>query len=229
MFVDEMRRAIEAAPRNGLPDVAKALWSAVAGGQIAETDAEILSGLIDVRRAAPTPRPARRWGTKPRSSASIERRRRWAASGALPVGLAARFTIAEQAALAVVAGEVMKHGRCTLFIGHIAALAGVGETSVRNALRQAKQLGLVAIEIRRVTAWRNEANVVTITSAEWLVWLTRGGRGGGCTSVKGTVSGSTRGGDSRFERGEMVSGRRRCRGAEPSTAQPSSGYPVRSP
>lgn len=228
MFVDELRRVIETAPRNGLPDVAKALWGAVADGQIAETDAEILSGLIDARRAAPAPRPARRWGTRPRSPASIERRRRWAASGALPVGLAAQFTIAEQAVLAVVAGEVMKHGRCTLFIGHIAALAGVGETSVRNALRQAKQLGLVAIEIRRVTAWRNEANVVTVTSPEWLVWLTRGGRGGGCTSVKGTVSGSSRGGDTRSERSGMESGQRRCRGVGPNAAPPSSGYPVRS-
>ncbi|MGU3662265.1 hypothetical protein [Methylobacterium fujisawaense] len=187
MFVDELRRAIEAAPRCRLSEVAKVLWNAVAGGQIDETDAEQLSNLIDARRALPAPAPVRRSGTRPRTPASIERRRRWAASGALPVALAARFTIAEQAVLAVVAGEVVKHGRCDLYIAHIAALAGVSETSVRNALRQAKNLGLVAIEIRRVTTWRNASNVVTVVSAEWSSWLVRGGRGPGCKSAQGTV------------------------------------------
>lgn len=68
----------------------------------------------------------------------------------MPVGLAVKFTVAEQAVLGVIADEVQKHGRCDLFIGHIAALAGVSETVVRNALREAKGLGLVAVEIRRV-------------------------------------------------------------------------------
>lgn len=191
MFADELKRAIETAPRCGLPDVAKALWSAVAGGQINETDAEILSSLIDTRRAPPPPIPAReKVGTRPRSPASIERRRRWAASGALPVGLAARFTISEQAVLAVIADEVRKRGRCDLYVGHIAARAGVSETVVRNALREAKKLRLVAVEARRVAAWRNDSNLVTVISPEWIAWLARGGRGGGgCTSALGTVSG----------------------------------------
>src|SRR4051812_41290458 len=62
----------------------------------------------------------------------MKRRRRWAASGALPPALAARFTLAETAVLAVLAAEVLRHGACTLTIGHIAALAGVSETTVRN-------------------------------------------------------------------------------------------------
>ena len=229
MFVDQLRRVIETVPKNGLPDVAKVLWSAVAGGQIAEADAEILSGLIDARRAAPASLPTKKWGTRPRSSESIERRRRWASSGALPVGLAARFSIAEQAVLAVVAGEVKKHGRCTLFIGHIAALAGVGETSVRNALREAKQLGLVAIEIRRVTAWRNEANVVTVVSAEWLMWLTHGGRGSGYKSVKGTVSRSKSVGNYRPPRSGIESRHRSAGKVEAIPAQLRSEYGLRSP
>jgi hypothetical protein len=189
MFVDELRHAIEAAPRCRLSEVAKVLWKAVAVGQINEIDAEQLSNLLDARRALPAPAPARRSrGTRPRTPASIERRRRWAASGTMPVGLAARFSIAEQAALAVVAGEVVKHGCCTLYVGHIAALAGVSETSVRNALREARQLGLVAVDVRRVAAWRNDSNVVTITSPVWLNWLARGGRQGGCRSVQGTIS-----------------------------------------
>src|SRR3954468_15972758 len=102
---------------------------------------------------------------------SMERRRRWAASGALPPALASRFTTAENAVLAVIAAEHVKAGRCTLPIDHIAALAGVGRTSVKNALREAQRQGLARIEERRVSAWRNAPNVVTITAPEWLSWL----------------------------------------------------------
>lgn len=210
MFVEEIRRAVEASPRVKLPEVTALLWRAYGAGQITEADAEQLSNLIEARRALPAPAPARRSGTRPRTPASIERRRRWAASGALPVALAARFTIAEQAVLAVVAGEVVKHGRCDLYIAHIAALAGVSETSVRNALREAKNLGLVAVEIRRMTAWRNESNVVTVVSPEWSSWLVRGGRGPGCKSAQGTVYKITCGTDGQ-PRGRIGD----LRGAEP--------------
>ena len=91
--------------------------------------------------------------------------------GWLPPALACRFTAAEIAVLAVVAAEALRHGRCTLVIEHIAALAGVGRSTVKRALRAAQGLGLVRIEERRVSAWRNAANVVTITSAEWHGWL----------------------------------------------------------
>jgi hypothetical protein len=89
----------------------------------------------------------------------------------MPPALASRFTLAEQAVLAVVAAEVVKHGACTLTIGHIAALAGVGRSTVKRALRVAQGLGLVRIEERRLSAWRNAPNVITITSAEWNAWL----------------------------------------------------------
>src|SRR5215211_8811262 len=109
----------------------------------------------------------------------MERRRRWAASGALPPALAARFTLAETAVLAVIAAEALRHGRCTLVIEHIAALAGVGRSTVKRALRTAQGLGLVRIEERRVAAWRNAPNVVTITSPEWSIWLRMRRRGEG--------------------------------------------------
>src|SRR5687767_11073492 len=90
--------------------------------------------------------------------ASLERRRRWASAGALPPALASRFTLAEQAVLAVVAAEHQKHGACTLPIGNVAALAGVSETTVRNAVREARRLGFLQVEERRVSAWRNLPN-----------------------------------------------------------------------
>jgi hypothetical protein len=97
----------------------------------------------------------------------------------MPPQIAARFTLAEVAVLAVVAAEVRRHGACTLTVGHIAALAGVSKQTVRNALREAFALGLVRVEERRLTAWRNAPNRVTITSPEWHAWLQMRRRGEG--------------------------------------------------
>src|SRR5215210_6605086 len=180
-FAGEIRRAVMASPRMKLPEIRSALYKAFAAGQISEAEAEELDTLINAKAAIPAPEKPiqRRVGSRPRSPASMERRRSWAAAGRLPPALAARFTLAEQAVLAVVAAEVAKHGACTLTIGHIAALAGVSETTVRNAMREAQALSLVRIEERRLTAWRNAPNRVTITSPEWLAWLRLGRRGEG--------------------------------------------------
>src|SRR5215210_6743278 len=189
MFVEQLRRAVEASPRVELAKVAGLLWRAYAAGQVTEAQASELSDLIERRRALPAlQRPIqRRLGSRPRSPASLERRRRWAASGALPPALAARFTLAETAVLAVLAAEVLRHGACTLTVGHIAALAGVSETTVRNALRAARGLGLLTIEERRLTARRNAPNVVRIISREWVAWLRlRAPKGGGCKLVHPT-------------------------------------------
>ena len=140
-------------------------------------------------------------GSRPRTDTSMERRRRWAASGRLPPGLAARFTLAEQAVLALVAAETVRRKDCRLAIGHLAAIAGVAETTVRNAIREARKLGFVTVEERRVTGFRNDTNLLRIISAEWTAWLRlarRGGppgdknknpgsgEGGGCKSAKRT-------------------------------------------
>ena len=183
MFADELRRAIQSAPTSSLPDVARALWGALAGGQITEGQAETLSAEIDARRVSPAAAPAaRRVGSRPRSPASLERRRRWAASGGLPVALATKFTQAEVAALAVIASEVAVRGDCRLPIGAIAGKAGISETSVRNAVREARRLGLLHVEERRLDRWRSETNVLRVVSTEWRAWIARGGRGGGCRS-----------------------------------------------
>src|SRR3954454_23372661 len=181
MFAEQLRRAVEASPRVELARVAQLLWKAYAAGQVSEAQASELSDLIESRRSLPAPQKPlqRRLGSRPRSPASMERRRRWAASGCLPPALAARFTLAEVSVLAVVAAEVLRHSACTLTVGHIAVLAGVSETTVRNALRAARGLGLLTIEERRLTAWRNAPNVVRIVSPEWLAWLRLRGAGGG--------------------------------------------------
>src|SRR5215210_5885494 len=152
MFVDELRRAVEASPRVELPKISALLWKAYAAGTVSESDATDLSTLIEARRALPTPqRPVqRRLGSRPRSDTSMERRRRWAASGAMPPALASRFTLAEQAVLAVVAAENRKRGDCRLTNKEVADVAGVSVSTVKNALRAAQVLNLISIEERRL-------------------------------------------------------------------------------
>src|SRR3954467_14006642 len=188
MFVEQLRRAVEASPRVELARVAQLLWRAYGAGQVTEAEASALSEAIDLRGAVPAaPRPVRgRLGARPRSPASMERRRRWSASGWLPPQIAARFTLAETAVLAVVSAEVRQHAACTLTIGHIAAVAGVCGQTVRNALRAAQRLGFVHVEQRRVSAWRNRPNRVTILSPEWTTWLRMARRGGASKCVEAT-------------------------------------------
>src|SRR5215204_5807956 len=179
MFVEQLRRAVEASPRAELPTVTALLWKAYAAGHVTEAEASALSEVIELKRSLPPAQKPiqRRLGSRPRSSASMERRRRWAASGALPPALASRFTLAEQAALAVVAAEHRKCGDCRLTNKEVADVAGVSVTTVKNALRVARALNLISIEERRLTAFRNAPNVVRIVSPEWRAWLRLGGGG----------------------------------------------------
>jgi GTP-sensing pleiotropic transcriptional regulator CodY len=72
----------------------------------------------------------------------MERCRRWAASGRLPPGLAARFTLAEQAVLSLLAAESVRRKDCRLAVEHIAAIVGVCRSTVKNAVRKTRKLGL---------------------------------------------------------------------------------------
>jgi hypothetical protein len=75
-------------------------------------------------------------------------------------------------------------------IDHIAAVAGVSRSTVKAAMRQARTLGLLILEERRVSGWRNLSNVVRIISKEWTSWMRLARRaaifGGGVKSSTGT-------------------------------------------
>lgn len=189
MLVDQIRAAAMAAPRVQLPEVAAVLWRAYGAGQVSEADAEELSALIEIRKALPKASASQppRLPPRPRSSASVERRRSWTTSGRLPPAIAARVTPGEAAVLSVIAAEVRCSGDCRWPIGKIAAIAGVSASTVKRAVRVARELGLVAVEERRVSAWRNDANILRITSAEWLAWLRIGGSGGGVQNCTPTT------------------------------------------
>src|SRR3712207_2623028 len=179
MFVEQLRRAVEASPRAELPAVSALLWKAYAAGHVTETEASALSEAIETRKALPAPQKPvqRRFGSRPSPPGGMERRRRWAASGAMPPALASRFTLAEQAVLAVVAAEHRKRGDCRLTNRELADVAGVSITTAKNALRAARAVNLLSVEERRLTAFRNASNVVRITSPEWRAWLRLGGGG----------------------------------------------------
>src|SRR5215204_3164728 len=91
MFEDQLRRDVEASPRVELARVAQLLWRAYAAGHVTEAEASALSEAIELKRAIPAPQKPtqRRFGSRPNST-SLQRRRRWAASGALPPALASQ-------------------------------------------------------------------------------------------------------------------------------------------
>ncbi len=172
-FAASLRRAVEVAPRVKLAELSTGLWKAWGAGGLSDDEAQSLADLITARKALPPPqRPAQRHlGSRPRSGASMERRRRWASSGAMPPALQAQFTTGEAAVLAVIGAEVRTKGACTLTNGHLAAIAGVSVSTVKNALRAAYAAGVIRVEERRVSAFRNLPNRITITDAAWLAWL----------------------------------------------------------
>jgi hypothetical protein len=188
MLAKQVAAAIEAARPSQLDEISRTLWKGLAAGVISEAEGDALAAAIETRRAvvAAQKPAARRVGSRPRSAASLERRRRWVAAGLLPPQIACQFTMGEAGALALVAAEAQRRGRCELTVGAIAATAGVCATTVRNALRRARQLGLLAVEERRVSWTRNLPNVVRILALEWLSWLRLGAKGGGCKSVRPT-------------------------------------------
>lgn len=200
MLVEEMADAIGRANGAALDAVTRALWAAVATGEIDEAQALRLSEAIDVRRMLGKGAQAaagsgllpighisrRKLQRPPERSEALERCRRWAAAGRMPPTIACKFTSGEQAALAVIAVEVTKRQACGMAIGAIAAIAGVSTSTVKRAIRQARALGFLTVQERRLSRYRNDTNIVRIISKAWLSWIELRGAGGGVQRCAGT-------------------------------------------
>lgn len=189
MFAEQLSDAIAGARTySQFNQLSASIWKAHAAGLLDDNAAQKAAEGLQARKAVfgrqiaekhkqrslGLPRPV-----KPRSpdkQRSLERRRAVAMSGRVPSRLAAAFTLGELATLAVVAGEVKRHGACRLHLDAIAALAGCCRTTVQNALRQAVRLGFVHVRERRRTGQKSLSNVITIVSPEWKAWLRLGGR-----------------------------------------------------
>ena len=169
MFAEEIRRVLVTTPRERLAQLSAAVWKGFAAGAIGESDAQALAEEIEARKVVPAAaEPRKRVGSRPRSSASMERRRSWAAGSWMPPNMAAGFTQAENAALAVIIREIATTGSCGLPAAAIAGRAGVSASSVRNAVREARRRGILCVQERRIRHDRNEPNVITDhVAASW--------------------------------------------------------------
>jgi hypothetical protein len=89
----------------------------------------------------------------------------------LPPALASRFTVGNSRVLRIVGDECRANGTCSLHLDAIAARAGVCRSTVRNALREARRLGLITLQERRRFGEPSLTNIVRIVSSEWKLWL----------------------------------------------------------
>lgn len=113
--------------------------------------------------------------TSEERSKEIQRRRKWASGGNMPPEIRACYSEAERAALAVIADRCRTKGFCDLCLDEIARVAGVGRTSVQNAIRKARSKGFEHISVRErpQTFGKNLTNIIKIISKSWGSWIIR--------------------------------------------------------
>jgi hypothetical protein len=182
----------QAASADQLERYARLLWRGSGEGEISDGDAQFLHSYIDSRRppsirtapgfhksiSAISGRLASRFTSRQRQQspdrkASRDRRRMLGASGVMPATLSGSYTEGQRAVFCIVAGEIKCHGVCDLPIDKIAALAGVGRTTVQTAMHEARRLGHITITERPRRGCKSLTNLVRISSAEWLAWVRR--------------------------------------------------------
>jgi hypothetical protein len=213
MLAAQISQAIEGAHTVGALDhLSQMIWKGVSAGALDDEAAHELLGAINARRQPARDRrqtvghqpgrasifPPRRPQPSPRTAKCLSRRRQLVAAGPMPPHLAANFTPAELAALMIIREEVRLYGACSRSIAEVAARAGVGRTTVQNAVRQAVLLGLIIVKERRQRGDKNLTNVIRIVSQEWLAWIAswkaaRNGASIGFKKVNPTDNGKTKG------------------------------------
>jgi hypothetical protein len=176
-----------------LDEAARLLWKRYGDGWISDGEATYLSNAIERRRplgrrTAPghasqvgrvSGRVLSRFASRQRQrspdrKASRDRRRTLGGSSALPDNLRHHYTEGQRAVLWVIALEVRRHGLCDWPIDKIAAIAGVGRTTVQTTMHEARRLGHITITERPRCGCKSLTNIVRISSQEWLTWLKRG-------------------------------------------------------
>lgn len=174
---DTLEAAILVATRAAIPAINQALWTAHRQGWLTDEQAESLDEASRARQtvvaaAATTPAPRRSSvGSRPRTPASLARRRRWAASGRMPPVIAEHYSPAQQAVLALVASLVAQHGRCDWPIARIAAVAGVAYSTAKATLRHARALGHIVSQERPRPGGRHDTSIISIVAPEWVEWI----------------------------------------------------------
>ncbi|RWD39446.1 MAG: hypothetical protein EOS59_33230, partial [Mesorhizobium sp.] len=176
-----------------LDDFCRQIWKLYGEELLGEADAERLCEKAERQRANLKKAPAdgralprSSYPQRPRS----ERGRREAASGlrdpvrwrrkrrlarmqAIRPEFAGEFTEGESAALYIVMSDCRQHGKCDRSVKEIGDRAGVGPTTVRNALRKASTLGLLRVSERRQWRARNLTNHIVIVHRRQIAWIAK--------------------------------------------------------
>lgn len=176
-----------------LDDFCRQIWKLYGEESLGEADAERLCEKAERQRANLKKAPAdgralprSSYPQRPRS----ERGRREAASGlrdpvrwrrkrrlarmqAIRPEFAGEFTEGESAALYIVMSDCRQHGNCDRSVKEIGDRAGVGATTVRNALRKASTLGLLRVTERRQWRARNLTNHIVIVHRRQIAWIAK--------------------------------------------------------
>jgi hypothetical protein len=190
-LAEQFASTISRAQFSDLNDLSHKLWKAFDAGHIDEAQVQTLSAQLEAKRpkgqgraasfASPSVKPKRQ--RSPDKQASIERRRRLARASPVPPELVDRFTQGEHAVITVVAGEIQRAGACTWYLDRIAAVAGCGKTLVRNAIRKARNVGLLFSVERRRRGQKSLTNIVRVLRRSWGAWLQRIG----CRKTRSTT------------------------------------------
>lgn len=168
--------------------VIKRIYRAAGDGTISEVEANALTLRANGMRPAyaHAAREARRQQIElsrqfkrgrqgsPDRQASRQRRRTWGGSSALPPELRAAFTEGQRAVMAVVVDLSKARGFCDAPIDRIAAIAGVCRTTARDAMHEARRLGLISITERPMKGLsKNLTNIVKVVARAWVRWIER--------------------------------------------------------
>jgi hypothetical protein len=178
MFAEHFADALSRAQFHELNDLAHKLWKSHAAGHLDDDQAQRLAERLEAKRSKPgagtsfkPPKAPRIRQRSPDKQRSIDRRRRLAKCSPVPPELVDRFTQCELAVIYIVVDEILKHGRCGLYVALIAARAGTCNTVVREAIRKARDAGLLYRHERRRKGQKSKSNVIFILNKRWGVWL----------------------------------------------------------
>lgn len=185
----QVMAAITAAPVTSLVELSSHIAKLYAGGHLNDEQAQEAWEAIAKRRSIKKERPERKKSIFPPKRPVVRpvqterlkrrlRRRGWSYQGWMLPAHAQQFSTGEVAVLSVVAKLTGGHGgdlRRT--VAELAARAGVSVTTCKNAIRQAKKMGLITVQEQRRNFEPNGPNIITIVDKSWLAWLRRRGEG----------------------------------------------------
>ncbi len=158
------------------------IWSAYSEGLISDTEAQKAAETLEERKKAAKERLAVKSQSSPISApsrrhvdpAKIHRRRSWCFGGAVPASIAVHYSPAELAVLSTIITLLKQNPELKKSTKEIANLSGTSIRTVRYALKIASGLGHLSIERRRVTAFRNLPNKISLGSNEVLrLWVSK--------------------------------------------------------